>query len=192
MKKLLLIVGLFAAGTAVQAQSKMYKPVKVDLALGYGFGNAKGMVFSLEPKYNIQDQIAVGLRMEGAILGGMEMEQDANGGMSSADISISAIASYLVTGEYYFSNNSFRPLAGLGTGVYSMGSVGVSADSDGSTIDENTVDVGTRFGLAPRIGFEVGHFRMGLEYNLITGQPKNFNRNYFSTKVGFFFGGGKR
>ncbi len=190
MKKLFIIIGLFAASTAVQAQSKMYKPIKVDLALGYGFGNAKGMVFSLEPKYNIQDQIAVGLRMEGAILGGMKMEQDANGGMTDADINISAIASYLVTGEYYLSNNSFRPLAGLGTGVYSMGSI--STSTNGDDIDESAVDVGTRFGLAPRVGFEVGHFRMALEYNLITGQPKNFNRNYFATKVGFFFGGGKR
>ena len=190
MKKLFIIIGLFAASTAVQAQSKMYKPVKVDLALGYGFGNAKGVVFSLEPKYNIQDQIAIGLRMEGAVLGGMKMEQDANGGMTDTEINLSAIASYLVTGEYYFSNNSFRPLAGLGTGVYSMGSVNASASED--DIEQSTVDVGTRFGLAPRIGFEVGHFRMALEYNLITGQPKDFNRNYFATKVGFFFGGGKR
>ena len=190
MKKLLFIVGLFAASTAVQAQSKMYKPVKVDLALGYGFGNAKGVVFALEPKYNIQDQLAVGLRMEGALLGGMKMETDANGVASDAEINISAIGSYLVTGEYYFSNNSFRPLAGLGTGVYSLGSINASTSDDG--IEDGSVDIGTKFGIAPRVGFEVGHFRMGLEYNLITGQPKGFNRNYFSTKVGFFFGGGKR
>ena len=46
------------------------------------------------------------LLLERAVLGGMKMEQDANGGVTDADISISAIASYLVTGEYYFSNNS--------------------------------------------------------------------------------------
>ena len=109
---------------------------------------------------------------------------------SEAEINLSAISSYLVTGEYYFSNNSFRPLAGLGTGVYSMGSISTSTSDDG--FEDGTVDVGTRFGIAPRVGFEVGHFRMGLEYNLITGQPKDFNRNYFSTKIGFFFGGGKR
>lgn len=189
MKKLFFIISLFAASTAVQAQSKMYKPVKVDLALGYGFGNAKGVVFSLEPKYNIQDQIAIGLRMEGALLGGMEIESDANGA-TDAEISISAINSYLVTGEYYLSNNSFRPLVGLGTGVYSMGSISTSTNDD--NLEDGNVDVGTRFGLAPRVGFEVGHFRMGLEYNLITGQPKDFNRNYFATKIGFFFGGGKR
>ena len=128
--------------------------------------------------------------MEGAILGGMDMETDANGNATQADISISAISSYLVTGEYYLSNNSFRPLVGLGTGIYSMGSVGVSSSQSG--VEDATVDVGNRFGVAPRIGFEVGHFRMGLEYNLITGQPENFNRNYFATKIGFFFGGGKR
>ena len=187
MKKLLFTIGLFAASTAVQAQSKMYKPVKVDLAVGYGFGNAKGVVISLEPKYNIQDQLAIGLRMEGAVLAGLEAE-DANG--MPTEISISAIGSYLVTGEYYFSNNSFRPLAGLGTGIYSMGSITASTSDD--SIDEGAVDIGNRFGIAPRVGFEVGHFRMGLEYNLITGQPEGFNRNYFSTKIGFFFGGGKR
>ena len=186
MKKLLFVISLFAACTAAQAQSTMYKPVKVDLALGYGFGNAKGIVLSLEPKYNIKDQIAVGLRMEGAILAGMDVED----GGADADVSISAISSYLVTGDYYLSNNSFRPLVGLGTGIYSMGSVGVSTSDD--NLEDATVDVGNRFGLAPRVGFEVGHFRMGLEYNLITGQPENFNRNYFTTKIGFFFGGGKR
>ena len=190
MKKLLFIIGLFAVSSAVQAQSKMYKPVKVDLALGYGFGNAKGVVFALEPKYNIQDQIAVGLRMEGAVLGGIKAETDANGMATDAEINISAISSYLLTSEYYFSNNSFRPLAGMGLGAYSMGSINASTSDAG--IDEGSIDVGTRFGLAPRVGFEVGHFRMGLEYNLITGQPKDFNRNYFSTKIGFFFGGGKR
>ena len=75
-------------------------------------------------------------------------------------------------------------------GVYSMGSVQASTSDDG--LEDGKVNIGTKFGLAPRVGFEVGHFRMGLEYNLITGQPKDFNRNYFTTKVGFFFGGGKR
>ena len=45
-----------------------------------------------------------------------------------------------------------------------MGSI--SASTNGDNIDEGTVDVGTRFGLAPRVGFEVGHFRMALDYEL--------------------------
>ena len=189
-KTLLFIISLFAITTAVQAQSTMYKPVKVDVALGYGFGNAKGIVFAIEPKYNIQDQIAVGLRMEGAILGNIEAETDASGTNTDATIDLSAISSYLLTGEYYFSNSSFRPLAGLGFGAYSMGSIQAGTSDDG--VEEGKINVGTKFGVAPRVGFEVGHFRMALEYNLITGQPKDFNRNYFATKVGFFFGGGKR
>ena len=121
MNKLLLIIGLFAITTAVQAQSIMYKPIKVDVAFGYGFGNAKGVVLAIEPKYNIQDQIAVGLHMEGAILGNVEAETNASGTMGDAEIDISAISSYLLTGEYYFSNNSFRPLAGFRNGCLLYG-----------------------------------------------------------------------
>lgn len=186
MKKILLSVCVIIGTiTMSHAQSTIFKPFKVDMGLGYGFGKAKGVVFHLEPKYSIKDELAVGLRIESAILGNIEAD---NSTVSSVDLS--AIGSYLVTGDYYFSNRIFRPLAGLGMGVYSMGGVKVQAsDNIDETVD---INVGTKFGLAPRVGFEVGHFRMGLEYNLITGQPKNFNRNYFSTKIGVVFGGGRR
>ncbi len=189
MKRLLLSVAFLSVMSLSYGQSTIFKPFKVDLGVGYGFGNAKGVTFHLEPKYSIKDQIAIGLRMEGALLGNVEMEDGGNGATS---VDISAIASYLVTGDYYFSNNTFRPLVGLGAGVYNMGSVGITTTDNQANIDEPVVEVGTKFGIAPRIGFEAGHFRMGLEYNIITGQPKDFNRNYFAAKIGVVFGGGRR
>ncbi len=193
MKKLLFIACFFAVTTMVQAQSTTFKPFKVDLGFGYGFGNAKGVVVYLEPKYNVMDELAVGVRFESAILGNLEVSTDngTNGGTVASNIDISAIGSYLITGDYYLSNKGFRPLAGLGAGVYSMGSIRQTVDANGTDVSQD-VNIGTKIGLAPRIGFEAAHLRLALEYNLITGQPKDFNRNYFTAKFGVVFGGGRR
>ncbi|MDJ1472004.1 hypothetical protein QNI19_07580 [Cytophagaceae bacterium DM2B3-1] len=185
MKKVtILACALFAMMTPalVKAQSETYKLFKVDVGAGYGFGKAKGVLFYAEPKFNLHDNFAAGLRFEGAILGNVS----GNDQYASADIS--AIGSYALTGDYYVGTNGFRPFGGLGVGLFNMGSV--SVDSETTEVPE--MNVGTKFGVVPRIGFEAGHFRMGLEYNLITGQPSDFNRNYFSLKLGAVIGGGKK
>jgi len=48
----------------------------------------------------------------------------------------------------------------------------------------------SKFGFAPRAGFELGHFRTALEYN-IAGKTGSINNNYLSIKLGFFIGGGR-
>jgi Outer membrane protein beta-barrel domain len=209
MKKTLLLL-LMAATVAVQAQD--YKPVKVGIGLGYaspgGDGAKGGVLFYLEPAYRVTDQIAVGLRLESAITA-RGTSISATSTSSSVDLDVAATGSYTVNGQYYFSNNTFRPFAGLGFGLYSLAAVkaststGTSGTSSSSTISASA----SKFGFYPRIGFDAGHFTMQLEYNIIpstkseitistgtattlaTSESKN---NYLGIKAGFFFGGGKR
>lgn len=204
MKKTLLLL-FVAAAFATQAQE--YKPVKVGLGLGYaspsGTGAKGGVLFYLEPAYRVNDMIAVGLRLESAVMArGYEISGTTTS--SSVDLDVSAAGSYTVNGQYYFSNNTFRPFAGLGLGIYSLAAVKASASSGlgGSTSSATVSASSSKFGFYPRLGFDLGHFTMQVEYNIVpstksqvvlttgtaTSESKN---NYLGIKAGFFFGGGK-
>ncbi len=189
MKKVLLLVAVLVAGIAsANAQSENYKAFKVDVGALYGIpsgdGYTGGVGFYIEPKYNLNDNIALGLKMEWAIMGADDVE-----GM---EVSISAIGSYQATADYYFGDSKVRPFVGLGAGIYSMGTAEVSAV--GAVEDDMmSVDYGSKFGFAPRVGVLMGHFRLGLEYNVITGIDSGLeSKNYLALKVGFEIGGGKK
>lgn len=186
MKKLLVFVLILSYAFGAKAQSETFKPFKVDLALGYaipgGSGTKGGLLFAIEPKYAINDQIALGLRVEGAVMARVIMDPTTGQEIEGGDVKASG--SYLLTGDYYFTTNKFRPFAGLGAGIYS---------SAAASLDPNTEEIqsGTRFGFAPRVGFEFGHFRTALEYN-VAGKTGNISNNYIGIKLGFFIGGGRR
>jgi Outer membrane protein beta-barrel domain len=209
MKKILLLL-FIASAFAVQAQD--YKPVKVGIGLGYaspgGEGAKGGVLFYLEPAYRVNDLIAVGLRLESAVMArGYEISGTTTS--SSVDLDVSAAGSYTVNGQYYFSNNSFRPFAGLGFGIYSLAAVKASASSGlgGSSSSTSVSASSSKFGFYPRIGFDLGHFTMQIEYNIVPstksqvsistgiGPPvtasSESKNNYLGIKAGFFFGGGK-
>lgn len=205
MKKTLLLL-FIAASFAAQAQD--YKPVKVGIGLGYaspgGDGAKGGVLFYLEPAYRVTDQIAVGLRLESAVMA-RGTSITATSTTTSVDLDVSATGSYTVNGQYYFSNNTFRPFAGLGLGLYSLAAV--KASTSGSSTTSSITASTSEFGFYPRLGFDAGHFTMQVEYNIIpatksqisistgtgfttaTSESKN---NYLAIKAGFFFGGGKK
>ena len=184
MRKLTFVMALAAMSFFAQAQS--FKSFKVDFATGYaipsGSGAKGGVVMAIEPKYNINDQITVGLRMEAALMAGVEVDP-ATGEMKSG--SVKALATYSATGDYFFSANSFRPFAGVGAGLFSVASVNADANGTGEAT------AGQKFGFTPRAGFEFGHFRAALEYNLV-GKTGTYSNNYMAIKLGFFAGGGRR
>jgi outer membrane protein W len=186
MKKLLFVAALVAVCGFAQAQSPTFKPFKVDVAVGYavpdGHGAKAGLVFAVEPKYVLNDKFTIGLRMEAAATARAYV--DNNGYMKSADVKASG--SYLATGDYYFSTNKFRPFAGIGAGVFSL----AAASIDDSGEEVSAVASSTRFGAAPRIGFEFGHFRTAVEYNIV-GKVGKISNNYIGIKAGFFIGGGR-
>ena len=194
MKTIILGLAILATGifTAIaQDGERIFKKFKGDVSLGYAapLGSAVhgGIVFAMEPKFALMDKLSIGLRMEGAVFGDFSnayFAQTANG-----------TDSYLATADYYFSTNySFRPFAGAGTGVFIL-------KSDMSNYGRTTA---TKFGGIVRLGAEVKHFRLGIEYNFVpdtylndyntypgTATTKSKN-SYIGIKAGFCFGGGPR
>lgn len=175
-----------ASVLSVKAQSTVFKPFKVDVSFGYavpgGSGSKGGALFAVEPKYAINDNITLGLRIEAAVMA--RATTNSSGQTVSGDVKASG--SYLLTGDYYVNTNKFRPFVGLGAGIYSNAAVAV----DGSGNQTSDVAASTKFGAAPRVGFEYGHLRMGVEYNVI-GKTGTINNNYLGIKLGICIGGGR-
>ena len=185
---------------SAKSQESDLKPFKVDVSLGYaipgGKGAKGGVLFAVEPKYAVMSSLSLGLRMEGAVVARFS-GYDENG--DAMDASVKASGSYLVTGDYYFTDNySFRPFAGGGAGIFSMATAEMNSNS-------GEVSGGTKFGGMIRGGFELSHFRLGLEYNIIpkttfTGYDENgeittgltSKNGYIGIKVGVCIGGGPR
>lgn len=195
MKKIILlalVVLAFANGYS-QEQGKF----RVGLDVGYvPSGGGAGALFSLEPKYNIKDNMNIGLR-----LGAAAIVKDLNTDGDSPSAKVSASGSYVGTYDYYFnkSGSSFAPYVGGGFGYYSLANVEV----DGTTSEqpnEYSPTVSGVFGGLIRGGFEWAGFRMGLEYNFIPdSELEDMNGNnagtvknaYLGIHIGFFVGGGK-
>lgn len=185
MKRFLLSLALvFFTGVFI-ASAQTYKPIKVDVGLGYaiptkgGEGVNGGITFTVEPHYRLSDEIAVGLRFEGAALARVN-----NTGDEDSDAEVSVLSSYSVTGDYYLGSSGFRPFVGAGMGFFKSASI--TLDSESVNDLNGTIPGATSFGFFPRIGFETGHFRMSSEYNIVK------DSGYLAFKIGFFLGGGKR
>jgi opacity protein-like surface antigen len=181
MKKLLLLLPFIAFSYLAQAQSTDFHAFKVDIGFGYaipsnGNGVKAGATFDLEPHYRISDEFAVGLRIEGAVLGYQDNEADNT-------YSFSALTSYALTGEYYFMNDGFRPFIGAGVGFFQP-KYEIGDDDSGDNV---VLNGSTKFGFFPRAGFEAGHFRLSATYNVLGN-----NSSYAAFTIGFFFGGGKK
>ena len=201
MKKLLLaVLAVFMFAGASYAQQ--YKPFKIGLGLGYampsGDGAGGGILIYGEPMYRLNDAIAVGLRIESALV--VKSGLAADGTFTGAS-SVAGIGSYTLSGQYYLSNGGFRPLVGAGFGLYSVSTFAADANSStamGGWEKEN------KFGFYPRVGFDAGHFNMMLEYNLIpaseiSSTDSNGNattidvkNSYLGIKLGASILGGRR
>jgi outer membrane protein X len=167
---------------------RVFKKFKVDVSLGYAIplsssvssggsgGYNGGAIFAVEPKYAFADAFALGLRIEAAAL----VHEYTNN--YSQTVKGKANVSYLLTGDYYFSNKSFRPFLGAGLGVFTIANV----DSSTVNSNSNTIPTTSQFGGLLRVGFEAGHFRLGVEYNIVGS-----GASYLGLKVGVCIGGGR-
>ena len=197
MKKIILSVLVILAFAHGYSQEKG----KFRVGLDFGFvpaGGGGGGLFSIEPKFNIKDNMNVGLRF-----GGAAVVRDLVYAENNAEFTakVAGIGSLVGTYDYYFhkSGSSFAPYVGGGFGYYSLANVEV----DDADVDQNqTLDpaVSGVFGGLIRGGFEWAGFRMGLEYNFIPdsdiedvdGVVKGTAKNaYLGIHIGFFVGGGK-
>lgn len=192
MKKSLLTLSFIALALFSKAQEdRIFKPFKVDLAIGFAIPSGKGIkggaLLALEPKYAIMDQLALGLRMEGV----MTVIDYVSFSSGESNESISIASSFSATGDYYFSNKNFRPFLGAGPGIYGL----VRAAVKSSDLPDNssaTIVTESQFGALVRGGFETGHFRMALEYNIIGASDDHTKNSYLGIKISGFFGGGRR
>jgi outer membrane protein X len=193
--KLAAFVLLAALGSTAHAEAQNYQPIRMDLALvmalnGSGDVNAWGAGLAVEPKYNLTDQLALGLRLEYT---GLVSESYTLAGL---DLSLSAraVLAILAKADYYFTTSSTRPFIGLGAGYYSIGSsdvgsTGLSAEAFGG------------FGVFPQFGVNFGHFRLAVGYHAIFGEaqtvvvagiaPPTLSKNYVAFEIGGTFGGGR-
>ena len=201
MKKYFALLTALLVGFAAQAQE--FKPFKVNVSLGLALpSGGGGVLFSVEPKYGINDRIDVGLRAE---VGVMAREVTSNGITSTG--SIQGAGSYVLTGNYMLSTNNFRPFVGVGAGLYSIAGTSFASTGSGSGQTSNgSIAAGNTFGGMVRAGFKTGHFVVGLEYNLIpatnsvlldntgkvqVGKTVQSANSYLGVKVGFDIGGGR-
>lgn len=164
------------------AMAQDYKPVEVDLGVRYnlltGDYSGGGVGFFLEPHYNVNDKIAVGLRLGFDLLGGT-----IDGSEASVDVSL--LSSYILTGDYYFVNKgNKRVFAGLGVGLSGQGSVAFEDDPTGTE-----VEIGNVFGVVPRVGVKLGILKLAVDYNLY---PKDGAKSFLGVNLGLSFGGRSR
>ncbi|MDD2675517.1 MAG: OmpA family protein [Flavobacterium sp.] len=193
MKKIILsaCIAFFCVSSYAQKEGGF----RVGLDLGVVPTNGGGgALFSLEPKYNIKDNMNVGLR-----IGIAAIVRDINDSGATTSAKVAGNGSYVATYDYYFNGagKSFVPYIGAGAGYYSIANV--ELDDTNNSNDVN-VDATGKMGGLVRGGFEWGKFRMGLEYNLVpesTLQDINGNNqgtvanSYVGIHLGFYVGGGK-
>lgn len=194
MKKFTLCLAIAAIGmltAGAQDGQRKFKRFKGDVSLGFaaplGSGADGGVLFAMEPKFAVMDQLSLGLRIEGAALVRYADYNNGNNDLDNAKVE----GSYVATADYYFTNNySFRPFVGAGAGIFGVGHV------DENTNDDN-FETEKKFGGIIRAGGEVKHFRFGIEFNIIPTTTHTLNgftttskNSYIGLKLGVCFGGG--
>ncbi len=196
--KMVAFVAVAGLASVARAEAENFQPVRVEAALviarGSGDVGAWGAGIAIEPKYNLTDQLSIGLRLEGA---GMVSQSISPSLLGGVDVSMSARAAvaFLAKADYYLSVSSVRPFLGLGAGYYSIGSA--NSGTSGAT-----AEAFNGFGLFPQLGVNFGHFRMALGYHAILGGSQalviagvptglDLSKNYFAFEIGGTFGGGR-
>lgn len=187
---------ILLCATIATVNGQNYKPFKLGIGIGYAMPSdgGGGVLFEIEPAYRISDEIAVGLRLGSAAMARAIGESEA---------SVSGNGSYSVNGQYYLSNGSFRPYVGVGVGVFALasGSATVNTTSGSATASAASE---TKIGFYPRIGFDLGHFNINLDYNIIgastpdvvatsgTVEVDDIKNSYLGIRIGGFFFGGRK
>ncbi|WP_067037567.1 hypothetical protein [Allomuricauda sp. CP2A] len=187
MKKLIYVC-IVMASLAQWAHAQEQNKFRVGLDFGYAMPDGGGgIILAIEPKYNIADNMNIGLRFESAAMA-------KNVGATEADLTASV--SYSGTFDYYFNSgsSSFAPFIGGGVGYSSLGSLSSSVESEGFQASAE-LEVDGKFGGLVRAGFEAGKFRVAATYNLIGktdfGGGAEVKNSYIGISLGFYIGGGK-
>lgn len=186
LKYILSILILVLSLNSLNAQDE-FKPWKVDVGilLGEIVEHDVGVLFPyVEPKYNITDKVSAGLRSEFIIFSneGFFGDDPNNPHWNNVDAD-GSVFSLALTADKYFTNNTVRPFVGMGAGYYYLK---VRGKNNFLNLSENL----HTSGIITRAGFNLGHFRISGEYNYVFSAKVNVN--YFSLKLGYELGGGRK
>jgi hypothetical protein len=193
MQKKITIMRSLMLLTAAAVLGQDFKKFRVGVGGGYahpgGEGAKGGVLFYVEPGYRVNDMIIANLRMEfaGMVRGA--------GSATSGELDVATTGSYTVNGQYYFSNENFRPFVGAGFGIYKLASGSVAFDNSGSTTTTVNVSAESKIGFYPRIGFDMRHFTVSIDYNIISPTEAGtyeIKNSYLGVRIGGFFGGGRK
>jgi outer membrane protein W len=116
-------VALFVLGVTTVGFAQEQGKFRVGLDFGYAMPDGGGGVLvALEPKYNIADDMNLGLRFESAAMG-----KNISGGGLSIESEVTASTAILGTFDKYFNNgsSSFAPFVGAGIGYNTLANIEV-------------------------------------------------------------------
>lgn len=202
MKKITFIILFLSVINFMQGQEKGKFRVGLDAGLVIGAAKGGGGTFGLEPKFNLNDNLNVGVRFQAAGMFKDLYYIDAEKDNYNTTEMVSF--SFLATSDYYYGiknegRGSFAPFVGGGLGIYKVTNVYYTADQLDADDPYNT-KASSVFGGMIRTGFEWRKFRLTAEYNFVPktdlqdyygnviGEEKN---SYFGLTIGFYAGGGK-
>jgi hypothetical protein len=193
-----ILLALVALAGEARAEAEHYEQIRVDAGMTgstVGVSDRNAVGFVTEIKVNAHDNVAIGGRVEIAVMfGGRVADEDLPFGMGAAG---------LLKGEYLLGTGPVRPFAGFGAGVYSIGSHTIVSDPDGGSGISTTA--GRYFGVAPSAGIDLGRVRLAATYNAVLGTSveyrqtsggvehrETFSQSYLSLELSFRFGGGRK
>jgi len=135
-----------------------------------------GIGFYTEPRYNLSDNLSVGLRLQLIFFGNKE------GVGEISDVGINRSAS--IFADYYIGNKgNIRPFLGAGFGRQKQTDYFIFDQNSGQSIKLG----GTKgLALSPRVGLELWVLRFSFEYALILQEE---GTNYFGFNLGLNIGG---
>ena len=194
---LIVLLGV-GSGELAFAEAEHYEQIRVDAGMtgsSVGVSDRNAVGFVAEIKVNAHDNIAIGGRVEIAVMFG--------GDVGGEELPFGMAASALAKGEYLFGTGIVRPFAGLGAGLYSMGTHTIVDDPNGASGISTTT--GRYFGVAPEVGIDVGRLRLAATYNAVLGADveyrmttggveyrESLSQSYLSLELSIRFGGGRK
>lgn len=193
------LLALVASSAEARADAEHYENVRVDFGLTgstVGISGRNGTGMAVELKGMAHDNLAIGARVELAVMFGGVVGQD------RAPLGVAIAASGLLKAEYLVGHGVLRPFVGLGAGGYTIGSQSIEAGPNRDGISSST---GRYFGVAPQIGIDIGRVRVAATYNAILGaylelhqtigtveETTTLSQNYLSLELAFQFAGGRK
>ncbi|MDR1416829.1 MAG: hypothetical protein LBJ57_05375 [Prevotellaceae bacterium] len=192
-KTVILATFLCLASHAARAQYT-YNPFRIDVGAGLSFpvnNFGIGILGSIEPKYAI-GQFSVGAHVELHVLGSSTEEYTSISKYNNA---------LLLTGDYHFTSDVYRPFVGLGVGSYLLAAT-VHSGSDydyseqypSNSYSERYILFGQNVGIMLRAGCDLPHVRGVVQYNFVRSGKKDnvsVNFDYLSVGIAVSIGGGR-